>query len=291
MKSTMEAIEDYIVYLKNEQKLFVTIHSCGDALTHVTGRLAPYNVHANPYCVFIKSVSDRWNECICRQSGIYEHIRTHGDEIFFGSCYAGVGEYVVPVCDGHTICGFISVGGYTGSLSKALHAAEKHQLPKETAVKQYQTYLSAEIPPPSLISTLLVPLRYMMLAAYREKTPADTAGHASLAAAALTFLHRNFAADVTLDDAAAVCGVSRRTLSTVFRQTTGYTVRHYIEKLRMEKACSLLGENTLSVTEIAFLCGYSDANYFSARFAHIVGAPPTRYMRQKMAEPGAKAIE
>ena len=139
MKSTMEAIEDYIVYLKNEQKLFVTIHSCGDALTHVTGRLAPYNVHANPYCVFIKSVSDRWNECICRQSGIYEHIRTHGDEIFFGSCYAGVGEYVVPVCDGHTICGFISVGGYTGSLSKALHAAEKHQLPKETAVQQYQT--------------------------------------------------------------------------------------------------------------------------------------------------------
>lgn len=96
MKSTMEAIEDYIVYLKNEQKLFVTIHSCGDALTHVTGRLAPYNIHANPYCVFIKSVSDRWNECICRQSGIYEHIRTHGDEIFFGSCYAGVGEYVVP---------------------------------------------------------------------------------------------------------------------------------------------------------------------------------------------------
>ena len=129
----------------------------------------------------------------------------------------------------------------------------------------------------------------MLLAAYREKTPADTAGHASLAAAALTFLHRNFASDVTLDDTAAVCGVSRRTLSTVFRQTIGYTVQHYIEKLRMEKACSLLGENTLSVTEIAFLCGYSDANYFSARFAHRIGVPPTRYMRQKRAEAAAKA--
>lgn len=275
MTSAIQAIADYISYLKAEKGLFVTMHSNGGALTHITGLLAPFNIHANPYCIYVKSFPDRWNECIYRQSKIYEHIRTHGDEIFFGSCYAGVGEYIVPVCENGDIYGFISVGGYDGSSAKALHAAEKYQLPKDTLFDYYQTYLSKEIPAKEEISTLVLPLRFMMLAAYREKPVLYASGQASLAAAALTFLHRNFVSPVTLDDVARYCGCSRRTLSAAFVRQTGYTVQKYTEKLRMEKARSLLGETALSVTETAFLCGYSDANYFSSRFAKYFGFPPT----------------
>ena len=278
MKPVTEAIADYILYLKNEKKLYVTIHSHGDELTHLTGLLAPFNIHSNPYCVLVKSYPEQWNECIRHQKKIFEHIRAYGDEIFFGSCYAGVGEYIVPVCENGEIYGFISVGGYAGNLHKAKSAALTYQMSYASLKEHFETYLSEQIPDYSEITALLLPLRYMMVAAYHEKPVTCASAHELVAASALTYLHRNFASALTLDGVAAYCGCSRRTLSAVFAAKTGFTVQKYIEKLRMEKARSLLGETALSVTEIAFLCGYSDANYFSSRFSKYFGMPPSRFL-------------
>ena len=43
----------------------------------------------------------------------------------------------------------------------------------------------------------------------------------------------------------------------------------------LEKAEKLLCETSLSITEISFLCGYSDSNYFSARFSKHFGKAPS----------------
>lgn len=48
----------------------------------------------------------------------------------------------------------------------------------------------------------------------------------------------------------------------LFKQITGKTFTEYINILRIEIASRLLMESELSITEIAYHCGFNDANYF-----------------------------
>lgn len=279
MRNTLDALQDYIAFLQREQGLFITIHSYGSALIGITRQLSKLNIHSNPYCIYIKSFPNVWNNCVGRQGRVCSHILENGDEIFFGSCYAGVGEYVVPVSSGGRLYGFISVSGYAGSPEKARHIADKHQIARDLLENAYKTYLNTEIPSMERISALLMPVRYMLLAACREKPPEYHSKDDVLVSTALTYLHRNYAAKIGLAAAADYCHCSRRTLSGLFAARCGCSVGQYIEKLRMDKARVLMKDTTLNVTEVAFLCGYGDANYFSARFGKVCGMSPTEYRK------------
>lgn len=51
-----------------------------------------------------------------------------------------------------------------------------------------------------------------------------------------------------------------------FKQITGRSPIDYINKLRIDKAFSLLKEGKFNVTETALDCGFNDVNYFSRLF-------------------------
>ncbi|QWV06789.1 AraC family transcriptional regulator (plasmid) [Pseudoalteromonas shioyasakiensis] len=55
-----------------------------------------------------------------------------------------------------------------------------------------------------------------------------------------------------------------------------------LASLRQQKSVSLLNETDLSVTEIAFLCGYSEISAFHHAFNRWYGMSPKVY-KQKMA--------
>ena len=59
------------------------------------------------------------------------------------------------------------------------------------------------------------------------------------------------------------------------------TLTKYIEKQRIEKACSLLSTFDMSVSEVAGEVGYLDSNYFSKVFSKQMGLTPTEYKKFK----------
>jgi len=65
----------------------------------------------------------------------------------------------------------------------------------------------------------------------------------------------------SLDDLAAVAGLSRRHLSRVFRAATGISVAEYHNAIRLEHARSLLANRSLTVEDVAQRCGLSDARH------------------------------
>ena len=101
---TVENIKNYLDFLINEKNLYVTLHGAGINKSS----LAPYNIHTNPYCLYVKSFCENWDECIKRQVSVYKKC---ADGAFFGSCYCGVGEYVFPVSYNGKTYGFVSVSG------------------------------------------------------------------------------------------------------------------------------------------------------------------------------------
>ena len=50
--------------------------------------------------------------------------------------------------------------------------------------------------------------------------------------------------------------------------------------LRMERAKTLLRLSELTVSEVARLCGFSDASYFAGKFKQIFGCTPRAYRGQ-----------
>ncbi len=93
-------------------------------------------------------------------------------------------------------------------------------------------------------------------------------------------LGENLASDISIEELSAAVKLNRTTLQSVFRQMYGVSIFEYRTQVRMQEAKNLLLEDRLSVTEIAGLCGYSNASKFSAAFKKCVGVTPKEY-RQK----------
>jgi AraC-like DNA-binding protein len=84
---------------------------------------------------------------------------------------------------------------------------------------------------------------------------------------------------LTLGEMAAAAAMSERSFLRHFREATGYSPADYLIRARIGKACRLLDQGApgLSVTEIAFRCGFNDSNYFARQFRRVVGVPPREY--------------
>lgn len=83
----------------------------------------------------------------------------------------------------------------------------------------------------------------------------------------------------SLDRLATYMGYSASYLSAYFSRKMGMTLHAYHEKLRIQKACELLRDTGLPVTDIAHQLQYSSSQHFSHRFVEITGLPPSRYRR------------
>jgi AraC-like DNA-binding protein len=85
-----------------------------------------------------------------------------------------------------------------------------------------------------------------------------------------------------LDELAAICGASSRTLARLFRKETGLTFLEWRKQLRLLEAIDLLGQGR-PVTQVALAMGYRSASAFIAMFRRSLGASPNRYMANKRA--------
>lgn len=101
------------------------------------------------------------------------------------------------------------------------------------------------------------------------------------------WMHHQFHSPVTLGDIAARFDLSVRTLNRRFRQATGKTPMQFLQQLRLDHAKELLRTSNLTVAEVAFSSGYSDASYFTAQFRKAISLSPRAYrdlVRRKLFE-------
>ncbi len=70
---------------------------------------------------------------------------------------------------------------------------------------------------------------------------------------------------------ADLVGLHPNYLSSLFRKCCGCTICQYILRIRVNRAESMLLEETLSVGEIATRCGFSNVYYFSRAFKRVKG--------------------
>ena len=77
--------------------------------------------------------------------------------------------------------------------------------------------------------------------------------------------------------AAECSGLSRRRFNDLFKGQYGITPNTYLTDLKLNAAKALLVNNSVSVKEIAELCGFEDSYYFSKLFKKHTNLTPTQF--------------
>lgn len=94
---------------------------------------------------------------------------------------------------------------------------------------------------------------------------------------ALQFIETNYSRNISVEALAKHIGLNKNYFSTLFREVFGIPPQEYIIKYRINKACQLLNNKDLSISEISRSVGYNDPLGFSKLFKKIKGDSPKAY--------------
>jgi len=95
---------------------------------------------------------------------------------------------------------------------------------------------------------------------------------------AVDFIKKNYPHDINVSSIAREIGLGRSYFSALFKRYLGISPIDYLINYRLSQAC-LLFHSDLTITEISYLCGFSDSSNFSVRFKKYTGYTPKDYRR------------
>lgn len=90
----------------------------------------------------------------------------------------------------------------------------------------------------------------------------------------------DMASGISLDSLADRFGVGKYSLIRQFKKETGQAPIRYMIALRLQHAEQLLLLSSMSITEIAAVCGYSSPSFFAAEFKKHLGMTPRQFRQQ-----------
>jgi AraC family transcriptional regulator len=90
----------------------------------------------------------------------------------------------------------------------------------------------------------------------------------------------DIARDTSLDELAALCGISRSHFIRAFRQMTGMPPHRWLSMQRVKRAKGLLRETKMPITEIALTCGFADQSHLTRVFTKVFRISPGAWRRQ-----------
>src|SRR5262245_14787008 len=86
---------------------------------------------------------------------------------------------------------------------------------------------------------------------------------------------------LSLPKVAKAVNIHANYLSEKFKQVTGMNFVDYVARTRFEKACRLLSDGDLRISDIAFAAGFQSLSQFNRVFKKLSGKLPTQFRAAK----------
>ena len=91
------------------------------------------------------------------------------------------------------------------------------------------------------------------------------------------YIRYNYSYNIHVTDIARFVGLDRTYLFKIFKKHSGMSPKRYLTLFRINTAKEMLQNTMLTVTEIAFSCGFHDTSAFCKSFDKITGRSPLKY--------------
>ena len=91
------------------------------------------------------------------------------------------------------------------------------------------------------------------------------------------FIEEHSGEELSLRRVAKAVHIHPNYLSERFKQVTGMNFVEYVARTRFEKACKLLHDGGLRISDIAFAAGFQSLSQFNRVFKKLYGKSPTQF--------------
>lgn len=93
------------------------------------------------------------------------------------------------------------------------------------------------------------------------------------------WIHRNYHSEFTVADLGDMFGYQHDYLSNKFKKIMGVSISSYTNRVRINAAKQLINSYDLTISEVAYSCGFSDEKYFMRVFKKYESMTPTQYRK------------
>jgi AraC-like DNA-binding protein len=158
-------------------------------------------------------------------------------------------------------------------------AAKEHPEIGQLFQQTYELFNSHPIDLDVRVCPLLLSLLTKLYTDTQHKTSVPSTSHMSQDQInkTIAYIENNFQAPLPLHELAQVAMLSPYHLCRVFKKQTGFTVKEYHLKCRLNQAKKLLAHTPFSITEIAGKVGFGDHSHFGRIFRKYEQMSPLQY--------------
>ena len=90
----------------------------------------------------------------------------------------------------------------------------------------------------------------------------------------------NYYRDITLDEISHLVNLNKSSFCRYFKSRTFKTFSQFLNEIRIARACKLLSDDDMTISEIGFECGYNNISHFNRQFKLIVGLTAREYAKK-----------
>ena len=246
--------------------------------THST-ELATYPSGQCAFCELIRSSPTGYTLCKqCDFKAFDTALKDLPPHVY--RCHAGLLEVVAPVYDGNMLVGFVMAGQGRALGSEKSQWAEIlmncRMLPLDFDAL-YKEFL--KLPPVSEEAMRAAARMVSLCIAYSYKSRLPDSGRNGFCARLQQYIEENYPTpeNMSLSTMSKTFGISNSTICHLCKKELGVTVAQLIRRCRVNAAKNLLMTTGVSISEIAFMVGIPDFNYFTKIFKSETGFTPSGY--------------
>jgi AraC-like DNA-binding protein/ligand-binding sensor protein len=239
----------------------------------------------NPFCELMAKSNRVCAACLEVQRKLTEKT---GDRSRTVTCFAGLSDSAIPIRVGDQLIGFLQTGqvlldqptkfrfdraakqlvewGINIDLSKA---REAYFHTRVLSKKQYR----------GMLRLLEIFGRHLSILSNQLATESSTIEPIAVARAK-KFISQNQDSALCLATVAKAVNTSTFYFCKLFKKTTGLTFTEYVNRVRIEKAKTLLADPNHRVSEVAYDVGFQSLTHFNRIFRKIEGQSPSGYRNQ-----------
>lgn len=175
-----------------------------------------------------------------------------------------------------------------GKLSKMLRSqpnfikvedVDKYKSIFQRLCRYYETVLESDV---LMLHSLILELIYNIDKDSKKNLPAGRikTNNRKVIEDSIAYINNHLTADLTLETLSQRASFSPTHFHKCFKSATGKTLREYVEHQRIAKAINCLVTTDMSLTQIAYTCGFSSQAYFSFVFKRSTGKTPREYAKE-----------
>lgn len=94
---------------------------------------------------------------------------------------------------------------------------------------------------------------------------------------AAQYIAMHYAGEIRIKDLSRICGLSESHFRRIFDESVGMTPNDYINMIRVDKACDMLLNEDLPMSEVGERAGYQTMSSFNRNFKALVGMSPLQW--------------